>query len=54
MNMQKLTQKSIDALQNAQRISIEHGNPQIEQSHLLLALVEQEGALCPSCWPTWA
>ncbi len=47
MNMQKLTQKSIDALQNAQRISIEHGNPQIEQSHLLLALVEQEGGFVP-------
>ena len=47
MNTQKLTQKSMEALQSAQRISVEYGNPQIEQSHLLLALVEQEGGFVP-------
>ena len=47
MNTQKLTQKSMEALQGAQRLSMEYGNPQIEQSHLLLALVDQEGGFVP-------
>ncbi len=47
MNTQKLTQKSMEALQGAQRLSTEYGNPQIEQSHLLLALVDQEGGFVP-------
>ena len=38
MNMQKLTQKSMEALQNAQRTAQEYGNSQVEQSHLLHAL----------------
>ena len=47
MNTQKLTQKSMEAIQAAQRLSQEYGNPQIEQSHLLLALVEQERGFIP-------
>ena len=45
MNIQKFTQKSIEAIQNAQNIAIQNQNPQIEQEHLLLALLEQENSL---------
>ena len=47
MNMNQLTQKSLEAIQAAQSIAVEHGNPQIEQIHLLDALVEQEGGFIP-------
>ena len=46
MNLQKFTQKSIEAVQTAQTISVERRSPQIEAEHLLLALLEQEGGLC--------
>ena len=45
MNIQKFTQKSIEAIQNAQSIAIENNNAQIEQEHLLLALLEQDNSL---------
>ena len=40
MNAQKYTQKSLEAVQNAQSIATEYGNQQIEQPHLLLALLD--------------
>ena len=46
MNLQKFTQKSMEALQAAQALSRENGNPQIEEAHLLLALLEQQDGLC--------
>jgi ATP-dependent Clp protease ATP-binding subunit ClpB len=42
MNTQKLTQKSIEAIQDAQNFSVEYGNPQIELEHLVYALLLQE------------
>ncbi len=42
MDAQKFTQKSLEAIQNAQNIAVENQNSQIEQEHLLLALIEQE------------
>ena len=45
MNIQKFTQKSVEAIQKAQQIAQENGNSQIEQAHLLLALIEQEDSL---------
>ena len=45
MNAQKFTQKSLEAIQNAQSIALENQNAQIEQEHLLLALLEQEESL---------
>ena len=42
MNAQKFTQKSLEAIQAAQQISIEHQNMQISQEHLLYALLTQE------------
>ena len=47
MNAQKFTQKSLEAIQNAQSSAIEFGNQMIEQQHVLLALLEQEGGLAP-------
>ena len=47
MNAQKLTQKSMEAVQSAQNLSIAEGNQQIEQVHLLAALLRQDGGLVP-------
>ena len=45
MNAQKFTQKSIEAIQDAQSIAVEYSNMNIEQSHLLWALIRQENGL---------
>ena len=45
MNIQKFTQKSLEALQNAQQIAIQNQNSQIEQEHLMLALINDENGL---------
>lgn len=45
MNAQKFTQKSLEAIQDSHNIAIEHMNMQIEQEHLLYALIVQEGGL---------
>jgi len=47
MNANNFTQKSLEALQSAQSAAQRYGNQQIEQAHLLLALLEQEGGLIP-------
>ena len=47
MNAQKYTQKSLEAVQAAQSLATEYGNQQIEQAHLLLALLTAEGGLVP-------
>lgn len=47
MNLQKFTQKSIEAIQSAQSAAVEYGNPQIEQQHLLAAFLRQEEGLIP-------
>ena len=51
MNMNQFTQKSLAAIQGAQDIALTHGNQQIEQPHLLLALVGDGRALSPNCSP---
>ena len=45
MNLQKFTQKSLEAIQDAQNLAIENQNAQVEQEHLLSALLEQENSL---------
>ncbi|MDY3845487.1 MAG: ATP-dependent chaperone ClpB [Eubacteriales bacterium] len=45
MNLQKFTQKSIEAIQSAQSMMGELKNQQMEDIHVLLALMEQEGGL---------
>ena len=48
MNLQKMTQKSIEALQEAQNISVENSNQEWRQEHVLLALLTQKEGLIPS------
>ena len=48
MNMEKLTRKSLEALNKTQSLALEYGNGQLEQSHRLRALIEDEGGLCTS------
>ena len=48
MNFDKFTQKSIDALQSAQRLAMEQNNQAVTQLHMLSALIEQENGLVPS------
>ena len=47
MNLNQFTQKSLEAVQSAQTIAQEYGNQQIEQAHLLYALLKQENGLIP-------
>ena len=48
MNLQKFTQKSLEAIQNAQSKASEYGNAAICQEHIMLALLEQEQGLIPA------
>jgi ATP-dependent Clp protease ATP-binding subunit ClpB len=47
MTNKNFTQKSQEALQSAQAVAVEYGKPQIEQAHLLYALLSQEDGLIP-------
>ena len=45
MNIQKFTQKSIEAVNMLEKVASDYGNQEIEQEHLLYALVHQEESL---------
>ena len=47
MNTQNFTQKSLEAIGNAQKLVVEHQNQQMEPCHLLLALLQQPDGLLP-------
>ena len=47
MNAEKYTQKSLEAVKAAQELTIQNQNQQIEQAHLLAALLRQDGGLVP-------
>ena len=47
MNMQNLTEKSIEAINSAKSLARDYGNSEIDEQHLLLALIEQDGGLIP-------
>ena len=47
MNMNQLTQKTIEALQRAQAIAVEYQHMQVDQEHLLLAMTEDGSGLIP-------
>lgn len=47
MNLQKFTQKSLEAIQNAQSMAVEYGTPQMDQQHLLVTLLTQDEGLIP-------
>ncbi len=48
MNIQKFTQKSIEAINSCEKIAMDYGNQELEQEHLLMALLRQENGLIPS------
>ena len=47
MNMQKFTKRSIEAIQAAQEVAISYSNTNVDQPHLLYALVMQDNGLIP-------
>ncbi len=47
MNFNTYTQKSMEAVQSAQNLAVQNSHQQLEQEHLLLALLQQEGGLIP-------
>ena len=47
MNANKYTKRSMEAIQDAQTIALNHNHQQIEQIHLLMALLRQESGLIP-------
>lgn len=47
MNFNQYTQKSLEAVQSAQNLAVQNSHQQLEQVHLLLALLRQEGGLIP-------
>ena len=47
MDMNRYTQKTQEALLEAQKIAVEHGNAEVDTPHMLLALLTQENGLIP-------
>ena len=47
MNIQKFTQKSIEAINECERLAYEYGNQQIDEEHLLYVLLTQEDGIIP-------
>ena len=45
MNIQKFTQKSVEALQDSEKLAYEYGNQEVDQEHLLGALVDLDDSL---------
>ena len=45
MNISKFTQKSLEAVQNTEKLAYEYGNQQIDQEHLLYSLLTVEDSL---------
>lgn len=47
MNIQKFTQKSLEAVNNCEKLAYDYGNQELEQEHLLVSLLQQEDGLIP-------
>ena len=47
MDTQKFTQKSLEAIRQAQALAVQYGNMHIDQAHLLYALADQQDGLVP-------
>lgn len=45
MNINRFTQKSVESINNSQKIAMDHGNQALEQVHLLLSLIDVEDSL---------
>lgn len=54
MNTQNYTQKTVEAIQNAQNIARENDNQSLVPEHLLYSLLDQDGGLIPSLFKKWA
>lgn len=48
MNIKKFTQKSIEAVNECEKLAYDYGNQELEQEHLMVALLTQEEGLIPS------
>ena len=47
MRVEKFTQKSVEAINDCEKLAYEYSNQEIEQEHLLVALLQQEDGLIP-------
>ena len=47
VNPEKYTQKSVEALREAQNLTLQNGNQQMEQIHLMRALIAEADGLVP-------
>ncbi len=47
MNIQKFTQKSVEAINDCEKLAYEYGNQEIGQEHLMMALLAKEDGLIP-------
>ena len=47
MNINKFTQKSMEAVSACEKLAYDYGNQEIEQEHLMLALLQQQDGLIP-------
>ena len=45
MNISKFTQKSIEAIQNTEKVASEYGNQEMDQEHLIFSLINLEDSL---------
>ena len=45
MNINKFTQKSIEAVNGCQKVALEYGNQQVEQAHILMSLISLDDSL---------
>ncbi len=45
MNVEKLTEKSLEAIRNAQNIASDNSNQQVEQEHIMAALIKENGLI---------
>lgn len=53
MDLNKFTQKSLQAVQDCQKLAYQYGNQKIGQEHLLLSLLTQEESLLTDFWRRW-
>ena len=51
MNVNKFTQKSMQAVERSEKLAYEYGNQELEQEHLLYALLTLEDSLIGSLTP---
>jgi len=53
MELNKFTQKSMEAINQAENKALRNGNTEIDLEHLLLALLEQQEGLIPTFLIRW-